>query len=114
MRAELAELQRQKAADQSKSRSTAHSSLPAVPDVSLDFDMRGWRAAHVPDRLDRYLNDAYLAGMPLVRLIHGKGTGALRQVVRDTLKGHKLVSSYSDASPADGGAGVTVVRIQEQ
>ena len=114
MRAELAELQRQKAGEPSKSRSTAHSSLPSVPDVSLDFDMRGWRAADVADRLDRYLNDAYLAGMPLVRLIHGKGTGALRQVVRDTLKGHKLVSSYADASPADGGAGVTVVRIQEQ
>lgn len=114
MRAELAELQRQKGGDSSKSRSTAPSSLSSVPNVSLDFDMRGWRAADVPDRLDRYLNDAYLAGMPLVRLIHGKGTGALRQVVRDSLKGHKLVASYTDANPAEGGAGVTVVRLQEQ
>jgi DNA mismatch repair protein MutS2 len=113
MRAELAELQRQKGGREA-ARVEARASMPSAPDVSIDFDMRGWRAADVPDRLDRYLNDAYLAGLPLVRIIHGKGTGALRQVVRDTLKGHKLIVSFADANPAEGGSGVTVARIQER
>jgi DNA mismatch repair protein MutS2 len=116
MRAELAELQRQKGALPGKAatrRPDTRSSLPAVPDVSIDLDMRGWRAADVADRVERYLSDAYLAGLPLVRLIHGKGTGALRQIVRDMLKGNKLVVSFGDASPADGGSGVTVVRMSE-
>ncbi len=89
-------------------------SLPAPRDVSLELDMRGWRAADVRDRLDRYLNDAYLAGLPWVRIIHGKGTGALRQAVRDLLKDHKLVASFSSASATEGGEGVTIVRLQER
>ncbi|MCS6938784.1 MAG: endonuclease MutS2 [Roseiflexaceae bacterium] len=89
-------------------------SIPAPRDVSLELDMRGWRAADVRDRLDRYLNDAYLAGLPWVRIIHGKGTGALRQAVRDLLKDHKLVASFSSASATEGGEGVTIVRLQER
>jgi DNA mismatch repair protein MutS2 len=115
MRAEIGELQRQKGGKNANTRITeTRSSLPTIPDISIDFDMRGWRVADVPDKLERYLSDAYLAGLPLVRIIHGKGTGALRQVVREALKGNKLVVSFNDASPAEGGAGVTVVRIQQQ
>jgi DNA mismatch repair protein MutS2 len=118
MRAELAELQRQKGVPGGKAaadrRNDTRSSLPATPDVSIEFDMRGWRAADVADRVERYLSDAYLAGLPFVRLIHGKGTGALRQVVRDVLKNNKLVTSFNDASPAEGGAGATVVRLIQQ
>jgi DNA mismatch repair protein MutS2 len=118
MRAELAELQRQKGVPGGKAaadrRNDTRSSLPATPDVSIEFDMRGWRAADVADRVERYLSDAYLAGLPFVRLIHGKGTGALRQVVRDVLKNNKLVASFNDASPAEGGAGATVVRLIQQ
>ncbi len=87
--------------------------LPTAPDVSMTFDMRGWRAAEVADQLDRYLNDAYLSGLPQVRLIHGKGTGALRQVVRDVLHGHPLVVSFSSGGP-DGGDGVTVAKLVER
>ncbi|MCG8346715.1 MAG: endonuclease MutS2 [Chloroflexales bacterium] len=84
--------------------------LPPSSDVSMTFDMRGWRAADVADRLDHYLNDAYLAGLAQVRLIHGKGTGALRQVVRDVLQGHPLVASFGGGG-ADGGDGVTVAKL---
>ena len=79
----------------------------------MNFDMRGWRAGEVADKLDRYLNDAYLAGLPYVRLIHGKGTGALRQIVRDMLTGHPLVASFGGGGP-DGGEGVTVARLIER
>ncbi len=88
-------------------------SLPAAPDVSMTFDMRGWRAHEVGDKLDRYLNDAYLAGLHQVRLIHGKGTGALRQVVRDVLQSHPLVNSFA-AGGRDGGDGVTVANLVDR
>jgi DNA mismatch repair protein MutS2 len=88
-------------------------SLPAAPDVSMTFDMRGWRAHEVGDKLDRYLNDAYLAGLHQVRLIHGKGTGALRQIVRDVLQTHPLVTSFGGGG-REGGDGVTVANLVER
>lgn len=86
---------------------------PPPPDVAMTFDMRGWRVSEVADRLDRYLNDAYLAGLPQVRLIHGKGSGALRQVVRDMLRDHPLVATFGGGG-RDGGDGVTVARLIER
>jgi len=116
MQADLAELRREPKGDrkaEARRASAPAASLPPPPDVAMNFDMRGWRAADVADKLDRYLNDAYLAGLPLVRLIHGKGTGALRQVVRDVLSGHPLVASFGGGGP-DGGDGVTVARLIER
>jgi DNA mismatch repair protein MutS2 len=118
MQADLAELRRETRSERRAKAEPQHaerqrSSLPPAPDVGMTFDMRGWRAAEVADKLDHYLNDAYLAGLPFVRLIHGKGTGALRQIVRDTLNGHPLVASFGGGGP-DGGEGVTVARLIEQ
>jgi DNA mismatch repair protein MutS2 len=79
----------------------------ATPDMQLD--VRGWRVEAMLSALDQYLNDAYLAGMPTVRILHGKGTGALRQAVREQLAHHPLVRSYASAPNAEGGDGVTVV-----
>jgi DNA mismatch repair protein MutS2 len=119
MQSPLAELRREKPGDGTRARprfdpQAQRSSLPPPPDVSIEIDLRGQRAGEIADRLDRYLNDAYLAGLPLVRIIHGKGTGALRQVVRDVLKGHKLVATFAGAGTAEGGEGVTVARLAEQ
>lgn len=113
----LDELHRAKrdAADERQERYRAPRSItvPAAPDVSMTLDMRGWRTSEVADKLDRYLNDAYLANLSEVRLVHGKGTGALRQVVRDVLEGHPLVMSFSGGGTA-GGDGVTVAKIVER
>jgi DNA mismatch repair protein MutS2 len=116
MQANLAELRREKPADrkaEARRPSASAATLPPPPDVGISLDMRGWRAADVADRLDRYINDAYLAGLPFVRLIHGKGTGALRQIVRDILNSHALVASFGGGGQ-DGGDGVTVARLVER
>jgi len=65
-------------------------------------------------KLDRYLNDAFMAGLYQVRIIHGKGTGALRQAVREKLAKHPLVSSYRPAGYGEGGEGVTIVELAEK
>lgn len=80
------------------------------PDVAMQLDMRGWRVEDALAELDTYLNDAVLAGLAAVRIVHGKGTGALRQAVREQLARHPLVKSYASAPPKEGGDGVTVVK----
>jgi len=65
-------------------------------------------------RLERYLNNAYLADIPTVLVIHGKGTGTLRQAVRDELKNHPLVKSFRRAELEDGGDGATIVELADQ
>jgi len=85
----------------------------AAPTPGIEVDMRGWRADEVPPELERYLHDAYMANMPFVRIIHGKGTGALRQVVRDELATNPFVSGFHTAPPQEGGDGVTVVGLSK-
>ncbi len=84
-------------------------SLPASP--GLELDLRGQTADEALDRLDDYLDRAFLAGMPFVRIIHGKGTGKLRQVIREALRNHPHVHSFEEGGEKEGGAGVTVVKI---
>ena len=62
--------------------------------------------------LEKYLDDAFMAGLPTVRLIHGKGTGALRKTVRDLLASHPLVDSFRDGEPSEGGTGATVAALK--
>jgi len=118
MTVDVRELRRDKAEPEQPARREYRAersvSLPAAPDVGMTFDMRGWRAHEVGDKLDRYLNDAYLAGLHQVRLVHGKGTGALRQIVRDVLQSHPLVASFAAAPGRDGGDGVTVANLVER
>jgi DNA mismatch repair protein MutS2 len=118
MTVDLRELKREKAGPEGGRRDYAPAarsvSLPPAPEVSMTFDMRGWRVGEVADKLDRYLNDAYLAGLRQVRLLHGKGTGALRQVVREALQGHPLVTSFASAAGRDGGDGVTVANLVDR
>jgi len=69
------------------------------------LDIRGWRVEDALEELETYLNDAALSGMSSVRIVHGKGTGALRAAVREHLAHHPLVKSYVSASPQEGGDG---------
>ena len=65
-------------------------------------------------KLDRYLNDAFMAGLYQVKIIHGKGTGTLRRAVREQLGKHPLVSSYRPAGYGEGGEGVTIVELSQR
>ncbi len=60
-----------------------------------------------------HLNDAYLASLPYVRLLHGKGTGALRQAIREQIRSNPLVKSFASAPPKEGGDGITVVTLNQ-
>ncbi len=84
-----------------------------VPHLSpgIELNLRGLRVEEAIPRLDKYLNDAYLAGLPSVRIIHGRGTGALRRAVREQLEGHPLVASYRPGDQHEGGDGATVAKL---
>ena len=78
----------------------------------LVHGLRGLRAAEVEERVEQYVHDAYLAGLPWVRIIHGKGTGALRKVVRDVLSTHPAVERAETAKQNEGGDGATVAYLR--
>ncbi|TET16626.1 MAG: DNA mismatch repair protein MutS [Dehalococcoidia bacterium] len=65
-------------------------------------------------KLDKYLNDAFMAGLYQVRVIHGKGAGTLRQVIREQLAKHPLVESYRTGDYGEGGAGVTIIELAQK
>jgi DNA mismatch repair protein MutS2 len=82
-----------------------------VSSPGMELDLRGQRAEDALDMLDRYLEKAYMAGLPFVRIIHGKGTGKLRQEVRAALKDHPQVTSFEEGGHKEGGEGVTVAKL---
>ena len=86
----------------------------APPTVPLRLDLRGQTVEEALESLDRYLDAAALAGLPWAHIVHGKGTGALRQAVRDFLRRHPLVRSYRSGEEGEGGDGVTVVILSEE
>ncbi len=75
----------------------------------MELDLRGQRADDALSALERHLEAAYLAGLPFVRIIHGKGTGRLRQVIREALRSSPHVTSFESGMENEGGDGVTVV-----
>ena len=81
--------------------------------VGLDLDLRGWTADEALAELERRLDAAVRAGIPFLRVIHGKGTGRLRQAVRQALRDSPYVAAVEAVSEAEGGEGVTRVRLAE-
>ena len=79
--------------------------------MSYELDLRGKRADEVGPELDSYLNDVSVANFSQVRIIHGFGTGVVRQIVRDILASHPLVKSFRPGGKGEGGDGVTVVEL---
>ncbi|HNO30174.1 MAG TPA: endonuclease MutS2 [Anaerolineales bacterium] len=84
---------------------------PSATSPGMEVDLRGLMSEDALDKMERYLEQAYLAGLPWVRIIHGKGTGKLRQAVRDALRGHAYVKSFEEGAHTEGGEGVTVAKL---
>ena len=87
------------------------SATPYYPSPGMEIDLRGQRAEDALEALERYLESAYLAGLPFVRIIHGKGTGKLRQAIREGLGTSGHVKSWENGNEKEGGEGVTVARL---
>jgi len=83
----------------------------AAQNIPLQLDLRGARAEEALAELDRYLNNAAVAGYDRVRVVHGKGTGALRNAVREALASHPLVREHAPAAANEGGDGATIVTL---
>ncbi len=85
--------------------------LPDVESPGFEVHLRGMRAEDALDTLEKYLDRAVLAGLPYVRVVHGKGTGTLRKLARDFLQASPLVTSYHTAEANEGGEGVTIAKL---
>lgn len=81
--------------------------------MGLELDLRGMTGEEALETLDKYLDDAVLAGAPFVRIIHGKGTGVLRRVVAEHLRRDPRVFAYRLGGAGEGGDGVTVAQLED-
>ncbi len=80
-------------------------------DVGPELDLHALTVDEALPIIHEFLNDACLAGLKEVRIVHGKGTGALRQVVMRELKSHPLVKSFRTGNRFEGSTGATVVEL---
>jgi DNA mismatch repair protein MutS2 len=80
--------------------------------ISSELKLIAQRVEQALINLDKYLDDAYLAGLPSVRIIHGVGTGALKKAVWEFLSNHHAVASFRLADQKQGGAGATIVEFK--
>lgn len=87
-------------------------SMPPTPAVSTEIHLRGLRVDEGLPQLEKYLDDAYRARAPFVRIVHGKGTGRMKQAVRQLLREHPLVASFRDGAEGEGDTGVTIVKFK--
>lgn len=88
--------------------STGKIKMSKAVSVSTEINLIGMTVDEAIAHLDKYLDDAYIAHLPSVRIVHGKGTGALRNAVQAHLKAQHYVKSYRLGEPGEGGAGVTI------
>ena len=87
-----------------------HANMPAINEVHL----RHLTVDEALLKLDKFLDSAFMTGLYQVRIIHGKGTGTLRQVVREQLARHPLVKSYRPGVYGEGGVGVTIAELSSK
>jgi DNA mismatch repair protein MutS2 len=85
----------------------------SAPDVeaSPEVDLRGLRVDELVPRLQQAIDNAVQAALPSLRIIHGKGTGALREVVAEALRADRRVGSFRPGGVGEGGTGVSVAEL---
>ncbi|HEX5531089.1 MAG TPA: Smr/MutS family protein, partial [Methylomirabilota bacterium] len=87
--------------------------VPGKSGVPGELHLIGRTTDEARDLLEKYLDDAFLAGLTSVRIIHGKGTGALRRAVEDVLGGHPLIAEHRPGAASEGGGGATVATLTQ-
>lgn len=113
MTVDVRKLSRVSAAPEKAPRSRAGSmQLARSQAAKTEIHLRAMRAEDAVEALERFLDDAVLAGLDRVRIIHGKGEGILRQVTQDLLRKHRHVASFSEAEATEGGQGATVALLK--
>jgi DNA mismatch repair protein MutS2 len=80
--------------------------------IDSKIDLRGLDAEEACFRTDKYLDEAYMANLGEVSIVHGKGTGVLRKAINDMLKKHPHVKNYRLGEYGEGGDGVTIVTLK--
>lgn len=83
-----------------------------MQNFSFNLDIRGKRGEEAIGEVDRFFDDALMLGYPELRIVHGKGDGILRTLVRNHLRGYKQVGKMEDEHADRGGAGVTIVKMK--
>jgi DNA mismatch repair protein MutS2 len=114
MRASLADLELSTEKKEAEEKAESSISVNVAEPPGMELDIRGYRLDEGVSKLESYLDSAYLADMPYVRIIHGKGTGRLREAVRRALQQNRYARSWEEGKTGEGGAGVTVVRLQDE
>jgi DNA mismatch repair protein MutS2 len=82
-------------------------------DMRMEINLIGRTVDEATGELEKYLDHAFLAGLPRVRIIHGHGAGILRRGVREFLKGHPHVATIAEAPQNEGGQGATLVELRQ-
>jgi DNA mismatch repair protein MutS2 len=90
---------------------SGRAALTGTKSPGIELNLRGKLVEDGLEELDRYLEKAYSSGLLFVRIVHGKGTGRLREAVRNALKSSPYVASYEEPKDSEGGAGVTVAKM---
>jgi len=90
---------------------SGRASLSGTKSPGLELNLRGKLVEEGLEELERYLERAFSAGLLFVRIVHGKGTGRMREAVRNALKDSPYVASFEEPKDNEGGAGVTVAKM---
>jgi DNA mismatch repair protein MutS2 len=90
-----------------------HLSVSSTQLEKNEIHLVGRRVDEAVDMADKFLDDAFLAQMNQVRIVHGTGTGALRQAIAELLSSHPHVARFESAPHSEGGRGVTVVTLRD-
>jgi len=110
--ASLADLVKVDIPDDNEEKQLKNYRVKKAQHVSPKLDLRGERYEAAQFKVDKYLDDAFLAGLNEVEIVHGKGTGALRNAVEEVLENNVHVKDYRLGRQKEGGMGVTIVKIQ--